>query len=172
MTKAHIRRLMLEKRLQLSPLEIEQKSMQIIHLIQAHPKYQQARTVGIYKSIKNELDLSALLSDNKRFFIPKVTGETMVFQEITHSTPLKLSDLGILETISDESYALPLDVLFVPALAISNKCDRIGYGKGFFDKYLKTNRPKWTIGVIYAFQSVLTFETHEEDVTLDEVILV
>lgn len=172
MTKAMIRRFMLDKRLALDTIIKQQKSSEMIQHIKAHPKYQQAHTVGIYEPIKGELDLTELLSDNKRYFIPKVKGNSMVFQEITLSTTLELSELGILESTENNAYDLPLDILFVPALAISKNGDRIGYGKGFFDQYLKQYRPKWTIGVIYDFQLLDSFETHEEDMKIDEVITV
>ena len=60
--------------------------------------------------------------------------------------------------------------MIVPALAISPSRDRVGYGKGFYDKYIKSHHIKYTLGVIYDFQEVKHIDTTSDDQRLDQYI--
>ena len=85
--------------------------------------------------------------------------------------PLIINEYGIPEPISN-NVKYP-DVLFVPLVAYDNHNNRIGYGGGFYDRYINKIRKKkiiTTIGLAYSFQKVKKIPTNKHDIKLDFII--
>lgn len=164
MTKGTLRTLMKEKRRQLSQEDVKQRSLRIVEMIEALPYYETCQVIGSYMAFNNEVDLFSLSHPSATFVYPKVSGDDLHFHI---KDDMERSLYGVLEPKGGESYDDRIDVLLVPALAISKSCDRIGYGKAFYDRFLKRVRPRHVIGVIYDFQEVEAIETHAHDQRLD-----
>ena len=152
-------------------LDIDTISTQIITNIRAMTIYQNASHIMIYYPIKNEINLLPLLTDKKTFFIPRITGEEIECCEFKENNKLTISKFKIPEPSSKCPPADPqiLDLIIVPALAANRHGYRLGYGKGFYDRFLKTVRAK----TILAIPEELIFDNiHEEehDVACDIVI--
>lgn len=164
MTKGTLRTLMKEKRRQLSEDDVKQRSRRIARAIESLSCYETCQVIGSYMSFNNEVDLSFLSHPSATFVYPKVEGKDLHFYV---KDEMERSAYGVLEPKGGESYDDRIDLLLVPALAISKACDRIGYGKAFYDRFLNRVRPKCVIGVIYDFQEVETIKTHAHDQRLD-----
>lgn len=126
----------------------------------------------------NEVDTSYLLSilqgRDKNVIVPKANFETNSLQHIllTDSTRLVISNYGIPEpeegiTIRAED----LQLIFIPLLAFDLKGNRIGYGKGFYDRFLSTCKPDSVkVGLSYFEAESQIEEVNKFDVKLDYCI--
>lgn len=168
MTKAYIRREMLDKRLSMEPDVVAKKSAKLIKTIMKQRWFKDAKTIGLYHPIKNEVNLLGLLdAEDKRFALPRVKGQTLEFIQYQAGNPLQLSELNILEPVTGDDLSHQLDVLFIPALAIDKKGNRVGFGKGYFDRFFKRHRPAFIVGVIYDFQEYNRIKPDEDDMPVD-----
>ncbi|MBR1443962.1 MAG: 5-formyltetrahydrofolate cyclo-ligase, partial [Firmicutes bacterium] len=100
--------------------------------------------IGTHSELATDKIISRSFSEGKKVAVPVVTDKAheMIFIEINSDTPLIKSKMGILEPAPDISKQLtptPLSVIIVPALAAGRDFYRIGYGGGYYDKFLSEN---------------------------------
>lgn len=112
-------------------LSIQAKAWEILKLYES---------VGLYISTDMEVStrwlINRLLSEGKRVCVPKILGGHMIFVEIRSLDECVPQTLGILEPLSDVQAPAP-QVQVIPMLAYNAKGFRLGYGKGYYDRYLK-----------------------------------
>lgn len=166
-SKDQIRQRMIQTRNALSPNEVAVRSQAIVKRIVDHPAYQEAKMIGLYYPFANEVDLLPLLQSGKRIALPKVVGSDLHFIELTPDTPLAKSSFGIVEPAFGPYVEERIDLLLVPALAVDAAHYRIGFGKGYYDRFLKNKRPPFVYGVVYGFQYVASLPHEDHDVPLD-----
>ena len=171
MTKSEIRAYMLEKRYALKEDKHLQYSLDAVKHIQAHPVYQQARVVGLYHPIKNELNILSLLEDQKTFLLPVVDEDQMHYHLFKNGDTLTKSTLQILEPKDNPVMDDTLELIIVPALAVSKDGHRIGYGKGFFDKFIQTHAHIKTLTVVLDFQVIEKLPVEKHDQHIQTVIV-
>ncbi len=164
---------MIERRLLLSRMSYIQLSFSIINKIFNSTDFENAKVIGIYVSHKNEVDTHALISQaltmNKKVVVPKIVNKEMIFVEILSLHELEAGTLGILKPESSIPFDKNLiDVMYVPVVAY-NKLNRLGFGKGYYDSYLRDFDNK-KIGLAFKFQECEIIQTHDKDVALDEII--
>jgi 5-formyltetrahydrofolate cyclo-ligase len=169
--KEALRETILTKRLALSPEEVKTYSLSLINQIRALPAYQHAKHIGLYSPIKNEPNLLALLEDPKQFYLPKVVDLTMIYVPYHTDTKLEKSSLGILEPIDNNDASSQLDMIIIPGIVFDPAGNRIGFGKGYFDRFLLHIRPTHVIGVAYPFQMEKRLMTSRLDVPVDLVLV-
>ena len=95
----------------------------------------------------------------------------MNFYEWSFYEPLVINTFGIPEPISKKK--IYPDILLVPLVAFDNDLNRLGYGGGFYDRYLKKIKNKKkivTIGIGFAFQKIQKIPTNKHDMKLDYII--
>ena len=134
------------------------------------------KVLGGYYPYNYELDGMKILKkfENKDYLIslPKLKKKyQMDFFEWSTKDPLMINQYGIPEPISNK-IKYP-DVILVPLVAFDKNFNRIGYGGGYYDRYIKRvkkNKKIITIGLAYSFQKVKEISTNEHDVRLDFVI--
>ena len=105
--------------------------------IKMHPAFKEASNVMLYYPLKYEINLLELLKEDKKFYFPKVDGENLLV--CPYSEKFEKSGLNIYEPCSEPVSAEILDLIIVPALAIDKSNYRLGYGGGFYDKFLSKN---------------------------------
>ena len=134
------------------------------------------KIIGGYYPYNYEIDILQILEkfEQKKFIItlPKIKKNSqMNFFKWSQNDPLVVNKFGIPEPIS-KKVKYP-DVLLVPLVAFDKNFNRIGYGGGFYDRYIKKirNRKKvLTIGFAYSFQKVKKIPTSNYDIKLDFII--
>ncbi len=135
------------------------------------PEFQQAKTLFCYATHGTELPTKSIaafaVKAGKRVAYPKVTGEgTMVFYADCRLAP---GYQGILEPVGGKE-VLPAagDLMLVPGLAFSKEGYRLGYGKGFYDRYLAALKEKpICCGIGYPFQiAQVPHEAHDQKLQL------
>lgn len=156
MEKSSIRKSMLARLKGLSVEEREAWSVWACQVICQQEAYQKASTIATFLSMPHEVDTSYLIrqarKDGKRVLVPKTYGKgRMVFVPYDEND-LLLSGFGVWEPRSDEAVdPSEIDVIHVPGLAWNKVGYRIGYGGGFYDRYLE-HYHGMTMSTIYDFQ--------------------
>ena len=134
------------------------------------------KIIGGYYPYNYEIDILQILEkfEQKKFTItlPKIKKNSqMNFFQWSTSDPLAINKFGIPEPIS--GMAKYPDVLLVPLVAFDKNFNRIGYGGGFYDRYIKKIRKRkkvLTIGFAYSFQKIKKIPTNNYDISLDFII--
>jgi len=123
----------------------------------------------------NLLKLFALVKIKKiKTLLPIVTSKNeMNFVEWNNLDPLRVNNFGMLDPCSQTKSFIP-DVMLVPLLAFDQQNNRLGYGKGFYDKYLnkflKNKKKITTIGIAFSFQKYNKLPTSNLDIKLNYIL--
>ena len=142
------------------------------------PMLADAKTIVAYYSLPDEVDthrlIDDLLADGKTVYLPKViSDEEMVLCRYTGADSLREGAFGIMEPVGAPIPAEEvIDVVLVPGMAFDASGNRLGRGKGYYDRFLKTlatPRPH-LIGVCFDFQKVEVVPTTSCDVKVDVVV--
>ena len=134
------------------------------------------KNVGGYYPCNNEIDdldmLNFLRNKKTNISLPIIRGNNqMDFFEWTNQDPLKINKYGIVEPISSKK-TYP-DLIFVPLVAYDDNLNRLGYGGGFYDRYLeKASKIKkiFKIGLGFSFQELKKIPINKYDKKLDLII--
>lgn len=175
MDKKQLRKQIREKKQAMSPQEIECKSKLLAEKFVASDAYRQASTVYGYLPYNQEVRtvpiLEQALRDGKRVAVPKVYGEEMKFIYLTDLSQVAPGYSGIPEPIADAPIADDTKALvLMPGLAFDPQGHRIGYGGGFYDKFLAAEPEHPTLALCYDFQMLPKLETEEFDIPVDTVL--
>ncbi|HBF44294.1 MAG TPA: 5-formyltetrahydrofolate cyclo-ligase [Clostridiales bacterium] len=168
-TKKEIRKEMLKKRDALQKGYVKKQSEKVFKLLKTINAFLNAESFFIYVDFRNEIKTDKIINflKNKLVLLPKIGGEEMYAVKKEEET--KLNKYGILEPKSSNAYTGKIDVCIIPLVACSKKGDRIGFGKGYYDKFLKsTNSLK--IGLAYSWQVLDNFESEPFDEKLDIIV--
>lgn len=154
-------------------LPMSEISTKLVRLIRQTQFYVNAQNVMIFYPTKYEVNLLDLLSDNKNFYLPKVNAERLEVCPYTTDEKLKKSSFNIFEPCSNPVNPSILDLVIVPALMADRKGYRLGYGGGFYDRFLSENNVGFrTITAIPAELVVDELPIDEFDKKIDEIISV
>lgn len=134
-------------------------------------------TYLLYSSYNHEVDTGIIfeyLSNlKKNVYFPKVEGEYMEFYRIENLDELSKGCMGIMEPKSD-NYDIYRDitnfVVLLPLSAFDRSGNRIGYGGGYYDKYLENHKNCLKIGLAYSFQESDEIVPEKTDIKLDYII--
>lgn len=156
MSKQKLRRLLRKERAAVAQRERADLDQKISIHLRNWSAYKQARKVMIYLSFGWEIETRPLVSDlleqGKKVFVPVVQKQKrlLIPTSYTWETVLVSGDFGIQEPISGETIAAPLlDLIVVPGLAFSPAGYRLGYGGGYYDRFLLTT-PARRVGLCYS----------------------
>lgn len=151
-------------------LSIAEKSKIAIEKIRENTLYIPAKNVLIYYPLRYELNLLALLDDEKNFYLPRVCGENLQICPFKKGDKLVASSFNICEPCSNSINPRNLDLVVVPALMADKSGFRLGYGGGFYDRFLVENNAVKTILPI-AKELIVEELPHEGfDIKIDEII--
>lgn len=149
-------------------LDIKAISENLVALIRQSDIYINAQNVMIFYPMLHEVDLRGLLNDKKRFFLPKVIGKELLVCPYTEN--LQKSEYNVMEPCSKPVDCSALDLVIVPALMVDRQGYRLGYGGGFYDRFLKTCDAKTLVALPKElFVDVLPKD--DFDVKVDEIVI-
>lgn len=155
--------------------QIEEKSAALAQLFFASKLYREAKTIYGYLPYNQEVRtvpmLEKALLDGKRVAVPKVYGDEMRFIYLTDLQNVEKGYAGIPEPVGDGPVADDKTALvLMPGLAFDPQGHRIGYGGGFYDKFLEQEPEHPTLALCYDFQMLPVLETEEHDIPVDCVL--
>lgn len=153
--------------------EINKKSLNIIKTLQSHVLYQNSQKTLFYYPIKNEVDLLPLLqkNDGKTKLLPKIRNNCLSIHKISNEKDLvdgvynTKEPHELCEMVEEQE----IDLILVPGIVFDKKGNRLGYGKGYYDRLLKTlSCPK--IGLAFEQQISDYIPTEPHDQKMDLII--
>jgi len=168
-----------EKRKKISEKELKEKNKKIIENLSSLKEFQEAKNILFYVSCNNEVDTQEIIKEllkEKNIIIPYTIKNkpTIFLSELKDFVELIPKTFGILEP--KEKYIREfgkekLDLVIVPGTVFDKKGNRIGYGFGYYDRFLKTiKKDVLKIGLAFDFQLVDNIPREEHDVPLDVVV--
>ena len=135
--------------------------------------FRNAQKIGVYYPIGSEIltqdIIQELLSNGKDVFLPKVIGENIEFRKITDFSNLEKGSFDIMEPKDDCQIDNNLDVVLVPTVGISPIGVRLGYGHGFYDRFLAEHKTA-TISLTLEKQIVKNIPKSEHDIIIDWIV--
>ena len=136
--------------------------------------YIAAKTIGLYYSINSEVDTIKLINyslmSNKTVLLPKVEKDIINFYTVEDIDALKKGSFGIHEPFNGiVYYKNKIDLIIVPLVCFDKALYRLGYGKGYYDKYLDGYNGK-TIGIAYDEEYTENIPIEETDKKLMKII--
>ena len=155
--------------------EIVSRSEALGQLFVRSEAYRNAKTIYGYLPYNQEVRtvpmLEQALKDGKRVAVPKCYGDEMKFLYLDDLTQVAPGYANIPEPIADEPVADdPTALVLMPGLAFDPQGHRIGYGGGFYDKFLSTEPEHPTLALCYEFQMLPHLETEDHDIPVDTVL--
>ena len=175
MNKKELRKQIREQKRAMTEAEIVQRSEKLGELFIASEAYRNARTIYGYLPYNQEVRTVAMLEqalkDGKRVAVPKCYGDEMRFIFMDDLSKVEKGYAGIPEPIADEPIADDETALvLMPGMAFDPQGHRIGYGGGFYDKFLAREPHHPTLALCYEFQMLPCLEVEEYDIPVDVVI--
>ena len=175
MDKTALRKQIREKKRAMTPAQIENASHDLGLQFAASPLYKEAKTIYGYLPYNQEVRtvpmLEQALREGKRVAVPKVYGDEMKFIYLDDLSKVEKGYSGIPEPVEDGPVADDATALvLMPGLAFDPQGHRIGYGGGFYDKFLSSEPGHPTLALCYDFQMLPYLETEEFDMPVDCVL--
>lgn len=162
----------------MSKEDVKKNSNAIMDKITSLDIYKQSKVVFIYMDFKNEVITSNLikhmLSEKKRVVIPYTDSINTVLipSEITKESDLKQNSFGYFEPKSILPVNIEeIDLVIVPGVVFDKNLNRIGFGKGYYDKILNRLKPSAKkVALAHDFQVLEDIPAEEHDVKMDMII--
>lgn len=175
MDKQALRKQIREQKKAMTEEMIVAKSLALGEKFLASQAYKDAKTIYGYLPYNQEVRTVAMLEqairDGKRVAVPKCYGDEMRFIYLDDLTQVEKGYCGIPEPVVDEPVADdPTALVLMPGLAFTKEGLRMGYGGGFYDKFLAAEPNHPTLALCYDFQMVEHIPTEEYDIPVDTVI--
>ena len=175
MNKQELRRSIREKKRAMTVEEIESRSERLAELFLASDAYRNAKIIYGYLPYNQEVRtvpmLEQAMKDGKRVAVPKCYGDEMKFIFMDDLSKVEKGYANIPEPIADGPVADDENALvLMPGLAFDPQGHRIGYGGGFYDKFLAQEPNHPTLALCYDFQMMDHLETEEYDIPVDTVL--
>ena len=171
--KAALRKHLLEQRDGISFDLMQIHSSKIFSKLTKTKIISEAQSIGCYSSIGSEVRtqeiINHFLSENKTVSLPKVSQDSMSFRRIEDLSKLEKGDYDISEPKDNAPIEQRHDVILIPCIGLDNDGNRIGYGVGFYDKYLE-GKDVTKIALAYSKQIVKTIPTSNNDVKMDWIV--
>jgi len=148
-------------------------SQQIHKKLRKSKIFKEANKIGAYYPIGSEVltqdIMQEVLSQGKELFLPKVKGKIMEFRKISDFSSLERGGFEIMEPKEDCPVNNQLDLLLVPTVGISQTGVRLGYGHGFYDKFLSENNVE-TVALTYEKQVIKKIPKSNHDVVMNWIL--
>ena len=169
MNKDELRKILIKKRKDI--LNKKELSTIIVNKLMNLDIYKKAKVIALYNSLSDEVDTRYLISESlkeKVVLLPSVLGDNMEFIAINGDTKYIKSSFKILEPIGEIYYG-NIDLIIVPGVSFDKELNRLGFGMGYYDKYLQ-NKDIYKIGLCFSEQIVDILPHDEFDIPMDMVI--
>lgn len=179
-TKKEIRRRIRQIRRELEESEWRRASSDIEAAVIAHPWFAKAEDIYTYVDRNRESGtrrtIKTAFETGKKVWVPKVTGDTMHFYRIESLAELRLGAYGIMEPKGDG----PMDgaawneacegLMLMPGVAFDGQCRRVGYGGGYYDRYLAAHPGLRKMALAFEFQILPEVPYEEHDIRPEIVV--
>lgn len=148
------------------------QSKMILNKLENHKDFIKAKTVMLYSSLPDEVNTHDFIDrwrNEKKIILPTVVGDDIIPVELAQDTGFIIGDFNILEP-QNEVYDGDYDLIIVPGVAFDKDGNRIGRGKGYYDRFLSKHLDIKRIGICFDFQLIERVPTEDNDIKMHEII--
>lgn len=152
--------------------ELDEMSEIIMQKLENNADFQKAQIVMLYCSLPDEVQTMNFIEKwrkQKQIILPTVIGDDIIPVQLDENTTFATGDFNIQEP-QNNPYKGSFDLIIVPGMAFDRNGNRLGRGKGFYDRFLCQHKDVKKIGICYEFQIVDEVPTEPTDIVMDEII--
>lgn len=171
-TKNELRSFIKDLKTQYTISQLEEMSDEVFSVVEITGNFQNAKSIFIYNSLPDEVVTHKFVEKwalEKKFFMPVIEGTEMTFRAYTDSSQTKVGILGINEPLGEMGIPKANDLIIIPGLAFDRTMNRLGRGKGYYDKYLASTKAV-KMGVCFDFQLLDSIPSDQHDVKMDVLV--
>jgi 5-formyltetrahydrofolate cyclo-ligase len=175
-SKYQIRQEILRIRNSLSEPEIIHRSNIISRKVLSTKEFKNAQSIGIYYPIRSEVKTFGIirhsLDTKKTIGLPRVIDSKRIeffriIEKSLEEIKFTKGKYGILENVKSDSILEEMDLLIIPGIAFDLQGNRIGYGKGYYDRFLSSRKVNYIIGLAFENQIIKKIPYTEYDIPVD-----
>lgn len=170
--KSEFRRFFLNLRREMDEYTISEKSNQIINNLLKSNLYKNASSIFVYVSKNKEVDtidfIEKALADGKKIYVPKIKAREIIAVKLNDISELEEGRFDIPTSMSEDSITNP-DLTICPGLSFDDDKNRLGFGGGYYDRFLAKNRGI-KIGLMISEFASSKIPTDSWDIKMDYVI--
>ncbi len=176
MDKHELRQLIRSAKARYSAEQLDALSIPILERLEMHPRFTAARTVLLYHALPDEVRTAAFLKKwykKKTLLLPVVVGDELELRIYQGEEQTTEGAFGISEPTGEAYHAVEkIDLAVVPGVAFDAQGNRLGRGRGFYDRLLPQLRRcgVYLLGMGFTFQHVEAVPCEAHDVPMDEII--
>ena len=171
--KSSLRKVLLERRDATSYDFIKLASQKIHNRLKQLEIFRNAKKIACYYPIESEVltqdIMQEILGNGKEICLPKVVENNLSFRKIDGIKDLEKGSYGIMEPKENCSELEGIEIVLVPTVGITKNGVRLGYGYGYYDRFLASLNAK-TISLTYSKQIVKSIPFSEKDVKIDWIV--
>ena len=169
--KKELRKKFITERNTLAESYRDSANKKIFETIEKHEVFLQAKKIFIFVGFGTEIQTEILIKkwiNKKELFVPKIENNTMHLIKITSWDDLEPGHFGILEPKCSNYYTNKIDLVITPSIVFDRNGYRLGYGKGYYDKYFSLNNYDISIGLSYdkLLQETVPIDNHDKAVDI------
>lgn len=154
--------------------EVRKKSDQVCKNIISSELFQNAEKILAYAALGNEVDIRSVIEEgwrqNKRIAFPKVFGDSMNYFEVGDFSELEEGAFHVMEPQENRPADWEDALVLVPGVAFDRKKNRMGYGKGYYDRYFAGKTGCVRLGIAYELQVAEQLPTEENDLPMEYLV--
>lgn len=153
-------------------MQLEEMSEEVFSVVEITGFFQDTKSIFIYNSLADEVSTQNFIekwSGEKKIFLPVIEDDRIIFKRYTAQSEMKVGTLGIKEPVGEQGIPKGNDLIIVPGLAFDRKMNRLGRGKGYYDKFLAASKGV-KMGVCFDFQLYDSIPIEEFDVKMDVLV--
>src|SRR5574344_688988 len=170
--KSEFRRFFLNLRREMDEYTIREKSNQIINNLLKSNLYKNASSIFVYVSKNKEVDtrdfIEKALADGKKIYVPKIKSREIIAVKLNDISELEVGRFDIPTSMSEDSITNP-DLTICPGLSFDDDKNRLGFGGGYYDRFLAKNQDI-KIGLMISEFASSKIPTDSWDIKMDYVI--
>lgn len=172
--KQDIRKNVLKQRNLMTEKEWDEHSHEIYKKVVTHPFFLESNEVYCYIDFRNEVGTKKIIEEawrlGKRVAAPRIEGSEMNFYYIDSFTKLESGYFGVLEPVGEEKAEGEQVLVIMPGAAFDKKRNRIGYGKGYYDRFLEKYPTYRTLALAFELQVVDKIPSDSFDVKPNQIV--
>lgn len=157
----------------MSKEENRSRSARIKERLKNYPPYQESKNIYVFINMENEVYtediINMALAEGKNVWCPKIVGGEMEFYRLEDLNQVSIGCLGIREPISLERATYKEGLVIVPFIAADKNLNRIGYGKGYYDRFIWESG-LFSVGIGFDFQVIEDVLATQYDTPINYII--
>lgn len=151
--------------------DLDGRSAKIVDILMNLPEIKTCESLAVYFALSNEVNVDSLISRaiemGKSVFAPKCHGDNMTFYKVKSVSDVRAGYFGVREPVGNEETD-KIDVIIVPMVAFDDELNRLGHGKGYYDRFL-FGKEALKIGVAFEAQRE-DFLSEKHDMKMDIIV--